>query len=145
VTKKLENQLGRTPTLQELARDMGLSIDSLEKMKAEANPVFVTSLNRHASDTDADKKVLEEVDVFADRKAEDPTRRVQRADVLRLVTRGLDKCDRLIIILYYFENMTMKEIGETLGISESRVSQRHRELITRLQVQLGARRVDIAA
>ena len=64
---------------------------------------------------------------------------------MRLVTKGLSKSERLIIILYYYEELTMKEIGETLGLSESRVSQMHSELIERLQIRLGNRRLEIAA
>ena len=59
---------------------------------------------------------------------------------MRLVTKGLNRNERLIIILYYYEELTMKEIGATLDLSESRVSQMHTSIVVRLQEQLGRRR-----
>ena len=59
-----------------------------------------------------------------------------------MVTKGLSKNERMIIILYYYEEMTMKEVGATLDLSESRVSQMHSAIIARLQQQLQDRRAE---
>ena len=59
---------------------------------------------------------------------------------MRLVTRGLNRNERLIVILYYYEEMTMKEIGATLNLSESRVSQMHSSIVQRLQAHLCKRK-----
>ena len=56
------------------------------------------------------------------------------------VTRGLSREERLVLLLYYYEELTMKEIGATLDLSESRVSQMHSIIVQRLQQQLGRRR-----
>jgi RNA polymerase sigma factor FliA len=137
--KTLEAQLGRTPNENELAQHMGMSIPDLEKMISDANAVNLISLNKKWYETDSYKDVRE-IDILEDKKGEDPTRRIQKSDLMRLVTKGLNRNERLIIILYYYEEMTMKEIGATLDLSESRVSQMHSAIVQRLQGQLGRRR-----
>lgn len=137
--KKLEADLGRSPTEIELAAHMELSVAELEKMIQEANAVGLISLNKKWYETDSYKDVRE-IDILEDKKGEDPTKRIQKSDLMRLVTKGLNRNERLIIILYYYEEMTMKEIGSTLDLSESRVSQMHSAIVQRLQGQLGRRR-----
>lgn len=138
-TKTLEAKLGRSPTEIELSEHMGLSVQELEKMMLDANAVGLISLNKKWYETDSYKDVRE-IDILEDKKGEDPTRRVQKNDLMRLVTKGLNRNERLIIILYYYEELTMKEIGATLDLSESRVSQMHSSIVSRLQGQLGRRR-----
>lgn len=137
--KELEAQLGRPPTNDELAEKLGLSLAELEKLFNDANAVSLISLNKKWYETDSYKDVRE-IDILEDKKAEDPTGRLQNQDLLRLVTRGLNRNERLILILYYYEEMTMKEIGATLDLSESRVSQMHSAIIARLQNLLARRR-----
>jgi len=137
--KTLEARLGRVPTEVELSEYMGLSVPELEKMVLEANAVNLISLNKKWYETDSYKDVRE-IDILEDKKGEDPTRRVHKNDLMRLVTKGLNRNERLIIILYYYEELTMKEIGATLDLSESRVSQMHSSIVHRLQSQLGRRR-----
>jgi len=137
--KMLETKHGRAPTVIELAEQMEISVKEVEKMQSDANAVGVVSLNKKWYETDSYKDVRE-IDVLEDKKGEDPTRRVQKNDLMRLVTKGLNRNERLIIILYYYEELTMKEIGATLDLSESRVSQMHTSIVNRLQQQLGYRR-----
>ena len=137
--KVLEARLGRSPSEAELAAQLEISIPELEKMISDANAVGLISLNKKWYETDSYKDVRE-IDILEDKKGEDPTRRIQKSDLMRLVTKGLNRNERLIIILYYYEEMTMKEIGSTLDLSESRVSQMHSAIVQRLQGQLGRRR-----
>ena len=137
--KTLEAALGRTPNENELAEHMGISVAEMEKMISDASAVNLISLNKKWYETDSYKDVRE-IDILEDKKGEDPTRRIQKSDLMRLVTKGLNRNERLIIILYYYEEMTMKEIGATLDLSESRVSQMHSAIVQRLQGQLGRRR-----
>ena len=93
-----------------------------EKMAKDASAVGLVSLSRKWFETDSNKDVRE-IDVLEDKRGADPVREIQRKDLKELITKGLSRAERLIIILYYFEEMTMKEIGATLDLSESRVSQ----------------------
>lgn len=143
-TKQLENKLGRAPTDGELTTQLQISQEELDQMKLEATTVNLVSLDKKFADDDSNRAVSE-LDVLDDRRSEDPTRRAQKNDLLRLVTRGLNRVERLILILYYYEEMTMKEVGATLDLSESRVSQMHSSLMQRLQEQLAPRRPELAA
>jgi RNA polymerase sigma factor for flagellar operon FliA len=137
--KTVEARLGRQPSEIELAEELGISVAELEKMILDANAVNLISLNKKWYETDSYKDVRE-IDILEDKKGEDPTKRIQRADLMRLVTKGLNRNERLIIILYYYEELTMKEIGATLDLSESRVSQMHSSIVQRLQNHLNQRR-----
>jgi RNA polymerase sigma factor FliA len=142
-TKVLETALGRKPTAEELATKLGVPLEQIESFVGEANAVSLVSLNKKWYETDSYKDVRE-IDILEDKKAEDPTHRLQNRDLMRLVTRGLNRNERLIIILYYYEEMTMKEIGATLNLSESRVSQMHSSIVQRLQSQLVKRRPEFS-
>ena len=139
--KKLETKLGRAPTVVEISEVLELTVKETEKMMSDANAVGLISLNKKWYETDSYKDVRE-IDILQDKKGEDPTRRIQKNDLMRLVTKGLNRNERLIIILYYYEELTMKEIGMTLDLSESRVSQMHSSIVQRLQQQLGRRRIE---
>ena len=139
--KTLEAKHGRQATEAELAQHMAISVPELEKMILDANAVNLISLNKKWYETDSYKDVRE-IDILEDKKGEDPTKRIQKNDLMRLVTKGLNRNERLIIILYYYEELTMKEIGATLDLSESRVSQMHSSIVQRLQGQLQRRRVE---
>lgn len=137
--KSIEAKLGRQPSEVELAEELQISVLELEKMILDSNAVGLISLNKKWYETDSYKDVRE-IDILEDKKGEDPTRRIQKNDLMRLVTKGLNRNERLIIILYYYEELTMKEIGATLDLSESRVSQMHSAIVQRLQGQLHRRR-----
>jgi RNA polymerase sigma factor for flagellar operon FliA len=142
--KNLETRMGRQPSEVELAAELNISVPELEKMILDANAVNLISLNKKWYETDSYKDVRE-IDILEDKKGEDPTRRIQKNDLMRLVTKGLNRNERLIIILYYYEELTMKEIGATLDLSESRVSQMHSSIVQRLQCQLARRRPEFGS
>ena len=141
--KALSDKFGRQPTHEELAEHLNLSASELERMMFDANAVTTVSLNKKWFETDGSKDISE-MDLVEDQRGEDPTSRIQKADLMRLVTKGLTRNERLIIILYYYEEMTMKEVGMTLDLSESRVSQMHSDIVGRLASQLEKRRPEFA-
>ena len=138
-TKQLEVELGRSPTNDEIAKRLHISMGEFEKMAKDASAVGLVSLSRKWFETDSNKDVRE-IDVLEDKRGADPVREIQRKDPKELITKGLSRAERLIIILYYFEEMTMKEIGATLDLSESRVSQMHSSILARLKAQMQDRK-----
>ena len=138
----LEGSLGRKATDKELAKQMRLPLKEFLKLRRDAKAVGLVSLSRKWYETDSHKDVRE-IDVLADKQSENPFQAAQRRDIKELVTRGLSRAERLIILLYYFEEMTMKEIGETLDLSESRVSQMHSAILSRLRRQLDKRQKEL--
>jgi RNA polymerase sigma factor for flagellar operon FliA len=138
VLRELESTLGRSPSEVEIAERLDLSRLAYEKLVRDATAVTQVSLSRKYSETDSNKEVRE-IDVIEDKNGRDPISEVHKKDLKELVTRGLTRAERLILILYYYEEMTMKEIGSTLDLSESRVSQMHSSILSRLKEQLQLR------
>jgi RNA polymerase sigma factor for flagellar operon FliA len=136
--KSLEMELGRAPTDQEVAQKLGMDEQEYDKIRKDSNTVGVVSLSRKWFETDSNKDVRE-IDVLEDAKQINPLTTAQKRDLKGVVTKGLSRAERLIIILYYYEQMTMKEIGTTLDLSESRVSQMHSSILARLKAQLANR------
>jgi RNA polymerase sigma factor for flagellar operon FliA len=141
-TKQLEVELGRSPTNEEVARRLKIPMNEFEKIAKDASAVGLVSLSRKWFETDSNKDVSE-IDVLEDKKGANPVREIQRKDLKELITKGLSRAERLIIILYYFEEMTMKEIGTTLDLSESRVSQMHSSILARLKAQMQDRKKEL--
>ena len=141
VMHKLEVRLGREPNDEEIAEVMQISVQEVEKLKKETQTVGLVSLSNKC--TGDDEKDMNEGDILEDRRSEDPFDSLQRKDLIKLITKGLSQNERLILILYYYEEMTMKEIGATLDLSESRVSQMHTQMMKRLQKQLQPRRCEL--
>lgn len=140
--KALEMQLGRKATEKEISDRLNVDASEFEKLKKDSKPVGVVSLNRKWFETDSNKDVRE-IDVIKDTRQENPVTELQRKDMKLLITKGLSRAERLIIVLYYYEQMTMKEIGITLDLSESRVSQMHSSILARLKAQMQHRDKDL--
>jgi RNA polymerase sigma factor for flagellar operon FliA len=136
-TRTLEAELGRIPHDEEIARQLKMSKPQFQKLLRDANAISLISLSRKYTDPDSQRDVFE-IDVLPDDRSCDPVLEAQKQDVKELVTRGLSRAERLIVVLYYYEQMTMKQIGQTLDLSESRVSQMHSAILAQLRSQLQA-------
>jgi len=142
VCKVLESEYGRAATDEEIAVHMGISSSEFVKIKRDATAISLVSLSRKWFETDSQKDVCE-IDVLEDKRGENPLHEIQRRDLKDVLTRGLTRAEKLILVLYYYEEMTMKEIGATLDLSESRVSQMHSSILARLKAQVGHKRQEI--
>lgn len=135
VTKILRTELGRLPTEDEIAEKLAVGKAEFDKIIRDANAVSLVSLSRKRFDEDSDRE-LQEIDILEDVTSSDPVAELQQNEVRNMVMNKLTKIERLVVVLYYYEQMTMKEIGATLNLSESRVSQMHTSIINRLRHQL---------
>lgn len=131
----IEKESGRRATEEEIAQRLGVDPEEFKKLQRDSHAVGVVSLSRKWFSGDSNREV-HEIDVIKDSSQENPLTEAQRRDLKTLITKGLSRAERLIVILYYFEEMTMKEIGATLDLSESRVSQMHSSILARLKAQM---------
>ncbi|MHC4658832.1 MAG: FliA/WhiG family RNA polymerase sigma factor [Planctomycetota bacterium] len=137
--QSLETHLGRKPTAKEIAKELDMDMEEFDRLQRDANAVSLVSLNTQYTDGDGEKDIRE-IDVIKDRRSKNPLLEAQKRDLRNLLTKGLTRAERLIVVLYYYEEMTMKEIGATLDLSESRVSQMHSSIIARLKAQMNTRK-----
>jgi RNA polymerase sigma factor for flagellar operon FliA len=142
-TQSLETHLGRKPTEKETAQQLDIDMEQFERLQRDANAASLVSLNTQYTDGDGEKDIRE-IDVISDGKSQDPLIEAQKRDLKNLLTKGLTRAERLIVVLYYYEEMTMKEIGATLDLSESRVSQMHSSIVARLRAQMDTRKKEFA-
>lgn len=127
----LKQELGRTPTNTEIANYLDMDVDKVSQIMSE--DVVVTSIyDKRGSSEDS----MEIIDTIEDSTKLNPQERMEEKNVKSDLQRALQRLperERVLMVLYYQENMTMKEIGETLGMSESRVCQLHAQAIMKLK------------
>ena len=128
----IEMKTGVAASDTDIASHLGVDAEEYKKLHRDAGPVNITSLSRKCFNSDSSREVRE-IDVIRDESQANPLSEAQRRDLKELITKGLSRAERLIVILYYYEEMTMKEIGMTLDLSESRVSQMHSSILLRLK------------
>ncbi|MFT7484177.1 MAG: RNA polymerase sigma factor for flagellar operon FliA [Candidatus Paceibacteria bacterium] len=134
--QRLTGQYGREPTHTELAETLEMEHSELSKEMREANAKAMFSLSEKWEDHD-DDNATEKLDILEDQNACDPFRELNRADLLMFITRSLTHKERFIIEQYYQVGHTMREIGEMLALTESRVCQIHSNVMGRLKGLLG--------
>ncbi len=142
-THSLETHLGRKPTETEIAEELDMDMEDFTRLQRDANAASLVSLSNKYSDSEGEKDIRE-IDIIKDERSKNPVIEAQKRDLKNLLTKGLTRAERLIIVLYYYEEMTMKEIGATLDLSESRVSQMHSSIIARLKAQMDTRKKEFA-
>lgn len=134
----LENSLGHSPTDQEVAAYLEVSLDELNAMLLEVNGTTVLSVDSaYASGPEDDEMtVLDTLEGPADNS---PDRNLEFEDMKRVLVEGiklLPEKEQQVIYLYYYEELTLKEIGKVLEVTESRISQLHTKAMLRLRTIL---------
>jgi RNA polymerase sigma factor for flagellar operon FliA len=138
---KLQRENGRAPTDVELAQELKISVDQLDELFREVSGASIVSMQRRALDKDPNQLG---VDIMEDGKIEGPLPATTRKDLLEFCKKRLSTKERYILMMYYSEDLTLKEIGQILDLSESRVCQLHAKLIARLRAYLKTKKVEIA-
>jgi len=131
----LDQKLGRTATEVEIAKEMNLSLHELMRLIEEVRGTVVLSLDQ-AVPIDEDHDLTGLADMIEDGDALNALTKIEEEENKKLLLHSINNLseqERLVVALYYYEEMTLKEIGETLHISESRVSQIHTKAILRLR------------
>jgi RNA polymerase sigma factor FliA len=141
--KDFEAETGKVPEAADIAAKLGIDMEEYDRWMRELNQANIVSLDRASNDYDSDGKELRQVDTIADQDAVAPTNNLEKRELVELATRGLSRNEKLIVILYYLEELTMKEIGLVLDLSESRVCQIHHRIIYRLKETLERMREDL--
>lgn len=133
----LEVELGRTPKDEEIAEKLQISVGELHELVNEVRPVSVVSIDEAPSFSSVDKKSI--LNILDGCKFNNPQSHLDvkfLKDVITSAIEDLPERQRLVLSLYYYEDLNLKEIGRVLRVTESRVSQLHAQAIVRLRAKL---------
>ncbi len=137
--ERFQAECGRTPTSVELAHRMDLPISKFIKMRKTVAASHNIPLET-TSDRNDESRIGALVPVDP---SPGPSHHTERELIREYLTRGLKEQDRLILTLYYYEKLTMAAIGGVLGVSESRVCQRHAEIVDQLRTRFSTAACDL--
>jgi len=138
---KLENELGRTPTEAELADGLGVELEDYHRMIDDVSSTSLLSLDELAGG-EGDDKPVPLVDTLRSPDQPSALMNLEREELRDLLADSLGQLseqERLVVALYYYEELTLKEIGQVLELSESRVSQLHTKAVLGLRAKLRKR------
>jgi RNA polymerase sigma factor for flagellar operon FliA len=139
----LEARLHRTPTEPEVAAELGIKLDELHAIFGQVSFVNVVALDEllNVNGEKGDKVSL--VDTLEDTKAEDPVRVFESQETKHLLARAINMLperEKIVVTLYYYEGLTLAEIGQVLGVTESRICQMHTKAVLQLRAKLADQR-----
>jgi len=143
VVEELQNKLYREPKDAEVAERMEISLKELTDIQGYVNYISMMSLETILFGDDEEMSLINSIE---DTKSPSPQRSLEEKEMLEYLRRGLDNLkerDRLILNLYYFEKLTLKQVGEVLEVSESRVCQLHSRAILNLRKEIEKLQYDI--
>jgi len=133
---ELEGRLLRPPSDAELAEELGVSLDDLQETLNQINLVSVVALDELMSVGGEKGEAVSLVDTLADTKAADPVMSFESEETRHILAQAINHLperERLVITLYYYEGLTLAQIGQVLGVTESRVCQMHTKAVLQLR------------
>lgn len=136
---ELEAKLGRVPSDEEIAGKLGLTTEELDESLSEISRSSIAALDElwTISGSGGDQVAL--IDTIEDTDAPDPQGALSQVELREAIADSIARLperEKLVVTLYYYEELTLREIGEVLGVTESRISQLHTKAILRLKARL---------
>jgi RNA polymerase sigma factor FliA len=135
----LENEIGRTPTEEEISARLNMPMGEFHDLVNQVRPVSLLSIDDQPTFSDSDKKSI--ANLLEGAKSGNPFNQLNIKVVKDVVAKAIEELperQRLVLSLYYFEDLNLKEIGQVLNVTESRVSQLHAQAVIRLRAKLTA-------
>jgi RNA polymerase sigma factor for flagellar operon FliA len=136
---ELEKEIGRTPYDNEVAEHLNLKPAEFEELLSEVAPTTIISLNEVLPDNYGESIQVSLIDTLEDKDAENPLDRLSLEDTKKILAEALfslPENERQVIALYHYEELTLKEIGIAMSLTESRVSQIHSKAMLKLRAKL---------
>jgi RNA polymerase sigma factor for flagellar operon FliA len=139
VNQKLENLLQRAPTDEEMAAELAMTVEDFQESLLQISNSTVAALDELWTVSDSSGDQVSLLDTLQDPEAPDPASVMDNTETKDRVADAIARLperEKLVVALYYYENLTLREIGEVLGVTESRVSQLHTKAVLRLRSRL---------
>ena len=135
----LEHKLHRAPTDAEMAEQLESTVEDFQASLTQISNSSVVALDELWTLSDASGDQISLLDTIEDHEAVDPAQAVDKTEMRDRLADAIGRLperEKLVVALYYYENLTLREIGEVLGVTESRVSQLHTKAVLRLKGRL---------
>jgi RNA polymerase sigma factor for flagellar operon FliA len=145
---KLEHKLQRAPTDDEMAHELEMSVSDFQDALLQISNSTVAALDELWTVSDASGDQVSLLDTLQDPGAPDPAAVMDATDLKDRIADAIARLperEKLVVALYYYENLTLREIGEVLGVTESRVSQLHTKAVLRLRGRMSDENIGDAA
>ena len=136
---KLEHELERAPTDEEMAVALEMEVEEFQEALLQISNSTVAALDELWTVSDSSGDAVSLLDTIHDPDAPDPAAVMDQTDLKDRVAEAIARLperEKLVVALYYYENLTLREIGEVLGVTESRISQLHTKAVLRLKSRL---------
>jgi RNA polymerase sigma factor for flagellar operon FliA len=136
---KLEARFQRAPTDEEMAAELSMTVNEFQEALLQIANSTIVALDELWNISDSSGDTVSLLDTLPDHRAPDPQAVVDQSELRDRIAdaiAALPEREKLVVALYYYENLTLREIGEVLGVTESRVSQLHTKAVLRLRSKL---------
>ena len=139
VNVKLEHKYQRAPTDEEMSAELEMTVDEFQEALVQISNSTIAALDELWTVSDSSGDQVSLLDTLQDPDAPDPAAVMDATELKDRVADAIARLperEKLVIALYYYENLTLREIGEVLGVTESRISQLHTKAVLRLRSRL---------